>query len=246
MSTINFKGAVYMNYIKVLLMICFIGFGMTALAADMPAGGPPKGVTGKDPFMERLDAFAVKDKASPPARDAVEFAGSSMFEGWTDVTGQMAPMPAFNRAVGGSKTADILKYLDRLVIQYQPKVVVLYSGINDVSEGVSPGSAADNIRKIVETINAKLPKTSVIFIALLNASNKPESVELINDANARIKKYAGQNPSMTFLDISSALVDNKGATRKEFLTDDGSHYNASAYEAMAKVIRPAVQNAWFR
>jgi lysophospholipase L1-like esterase len=235
-----------MNYIKALLMICFIGFGITALAADMPAGGPPKGGTGKDPFIERLDAFTAKDKAGPPARDSVEFAGSSMFEGWTDVTGQMAPIPAFNRAIGGSKTADILKYLDRLVIQYQPKVVVLYSGINDVSEGVSSASAAENIQNIAETINARLPKTKVIYIAILNASNRTESTNLINDANARIKKYAEQTSHITYLDISSALVDNKGATRKEFLTDDGSHYNASAYEAMAKVVKPVVQNAWSR
>jgi lysophospholipase L1-like esterase len=235
-----------MHYIKMLLVISLIGFGMTAQAADMPAGGPPQGSAGKDPFMERLDAFAAKDKAGPPPNDAVEFAGSSMFEGWTEVTEHMAPIPAFNRAIGGSKTADILKYLDQLVIQYKPDVVVLYSGINDVSEGVSPATAAENIQKIVDAINAGLPETRVIYIAILNASNRPESVELINDANARIKKYAGQNSRMTYLDISSALVDEKGATRKEFLTDDGSHYNSAAYRAMAGAVKPAVQKAMSR
>jgi lysophospholipase L1-like esterase len=229
-----------MHYMKLLLMACVMSFGITALAADMPAGSPDKA------FLERLNGLAAKDKASAPPMDAVEFAGSSMFEGWTEVTAHMAPIPAFNRAIGGSKTADILKYLDQLVIQYQPKVVVLYSGINDVSEGVSSAKAVENIQKIIEVINAKLPETQVIYVAILNASNRADSWELINDANASIKKYAEQNSRMTFLDISSALVDGRGATRQEFLTSDQSHYNSAAYEAMAEAVKPAVQKAWSR
>jgi hypothetical protein len=233
-----------MHYMKVFLVACVIGFGMTALAADMPAGGPPPQGSPDMMFLKNLDALAAKDKASPPPRDAVEFAGSSMFEGWTEVATHMAPIPSFNRAIGGSKTADLLKYLDRVVIQYQPKVVVLYSGINDVSEGVSSEAAADNIRKIVEAVNVKLPKTRVIYVAILNASNRAESVGLINDANVRIKKYTETNSHMTYLDVSPALVDDKGQTRKEFLTDDKTHYNSTAYEAMARVVKPAVQEVW--
>jgi GDSL-like Lipase/Acylhydrolase family len=233
-----------MHYMKMSLMIFLIGFGITAQTVEMPGGGPPRGSTGKDPLMERLDVFAAKDKAGMPLSNAVEFAGSSMFEGWTAVTEHMDPMPAFNRSIGGSKTADILKHLDQLIIQYKPKVVVLYSGINDVSEGVSPATAADNIQKIIEAINAGLPGTRVIYIAILNASNRPDSVELINNANARIKEYAAQNPRMAYLDISSALVDDNGATRKEFLDNDRAHYNSAAYDAMAKVVKPAVQKEW--
>jgi hypothetical protein len=235
-----------MHYIKLLLMVYVFSFGMTALAADMPAGGPPPQGSPDMMFVKNIDAIAAKDKAASPPKNAVEFAGSSMFEGWTEVATHMSPIPAFNRAIGGSKTADLLKYLDQLVIQYQPKVVVLYSGINDVSEGVSSETAADNIRKIIEAINIKLPKTRLIYVAMLNASNRTESVELINDANARIKKYAETNSLMTYLDISSALVDDKGQTREKFLTDDKTHYNSAAYEAMAGVVKPVVQEAWSR
>jgi len=75
----RFEGEI-MHYVKMLLLACVIGFGMTALAADLPAGGQPQGAS-NNPFQEHLDALAAKDKTSPPARDAVEFAGSSMFEG---------------------------------------------------------------------------------------------------------------------------------------------------------------------
>jgi lysophospholipase L1-like esterase len=232
------------SVVMILIMVLMIEFGITAWAEEKPGRGFPQGNTGKDPLIERLEGFAAKDKAAQPPKDAVEFTGSSMFEGWTEVAAQMAPAPAFNRAIGGSKTADILKYLDQIVIQYQPKVVVLYSGINDVSEGLTSDAATGNLQKIIEVINTKLPDTRIIYIAMLNAANRPESAGLISDANNRMKKYAGTNPRMIYLDVSPELVDDKGATRREFLNEEGSHYNASAYEAMAKVVKPAVQKAW--
>jgi len=51
---------------------------------------------------------------------------------------------------------------------------------------------------------------------------------------------------MAYLDVSSALVDDKGETRQEFLNSDKSHYNSAAYEAMARVVKPVVQKAWSR
>jgi hypothetical protein len=231
---------------KFLLMICVLGVAMAATAAEPPTGehgGPPSGGSA-NPLQDRLDSLAETDKTDPPAKNGIEFVGSSMFEGWTEVADHMAPMPAFNRAIGGSKTGDILAHLDRLVLQYEPKVVVLYSGINDVSEGITPETAAENIQNIIEGIQADLPETRVVYIPILNTSNRPDSNGLIEDANARIIAYAKGNSRITVLDVSPALVDENGDTRKDFLTDDGSHYNETAYEAMATVVKPAVEAIW--
>lgn len=234
-----------MRYVKILLMICALGFATGAMATAPPAGGPPPGGSA-NPFQDALDAMADKDKSVPPPKNAVEFAGSSMFEGWSGVASDMAPIPAFNRAIGGSKTADILSHLDQLVLQYKPKVVVLYSGINDVSEGILPETAAENIRKIIEGVQADLPETRIIYIPILNISNQPDSNGLIADANNRVKAFAEGNTRVTILDVSSVLVDENGNTRSEFLTGDGSHFNEAAYEAMALVVKPAVEKIWSR
>jgi lysophospholipase L1-like esterase len=237
------------------MMICVMGFAVVAMAAESPAGGPPAGgVPGEgppqggsaNPFQDRLDALAEKDEADPPAKNGVEFVGSSMFEGWTEVAAHMAPMSAFNRAIGGSKTADILSHLDQLVLQYEPKVVVLYSGINDVGEGVSSEAAAENIRKIIEGIQADLPETEVVYIPILDTTNRPNVAELITDANNRVVSYAEGNARVTVVDISAALVNENGDTRPEFLAGDGHHYNETAYEAMARVVKPVVEKIWSR
>jgi lysophospholipase L1-like esterase len=234
-----------MRFVNIIITICMVGFAVMAMAAGPPGEGPPPGGSG-DPFQDRLDALAEKDKNNPPAQNGVEFVGSSMFEGWTDVAAHMAPIPAFNRAIGGSKTANILSNLDQLVLQYKPKVVVLYSGINDVSEGVLPETAALNIRKIIEGIQTDFPETRIIYIPILDTSNRPETAGLIEDANNRVKAYAESNTRVIVLDISSALVDKNGNTRPEFLASDGFHYNEAAYEAMAQVVKPVVEKLWSR
>ncbi len=234
-----------MNCVKMLLMIFVMGVGITAMAAGPPAGSP-SGERSANPFQDRLDNFSVKDKSDPPAKHGVEFVGSSMLEGWSDVTAQMAPFLAFNRAIGGSKTADILSHLDQLVLQYEPRVVVLYSGINDVSEGISSETAAENIQKIIEGILSGLPGTRVIYIAILNTSNRSDSSGPIKDANSRVRTFAEKNPRVTYLDISGALVDGEGNTRSKFLTDDHSHYNTAAYEAMARVVKPVLEDVWLQ
>jgi lysophospholipase L1-like esterase len=248
-----------MRCLKILVMICVMGIAVVAMAAEPPAGGPPTGGPpaggppeggppsgGGNPFQDRLDALAEKDKARPPAKNGVEFVGSSMFEGWTEVAAHMAPMPAFNRAIGGSKTGDVLAHLDRLVLQYEPRIVVLYSGINDVGEGVSSETAAENIKKIIEGIQADLPGTGIVYIPILDTANRPDVAESITDANSRVREYAEGNHRVTVVDISAALVDEKGNTRPEFLAEDGHHYNEAAYEAMARVVKPVVEEIWSR
>lgn len=231
-----------------LVFVCVLGAAMTAMAAGPPAGNhaaPPTGGSA-NPFQDKLDALAETDKSDPPAKNGVEFVGSSMLEGWVDVAAHMAPLPAFNRAIGGSKTGDILSHLDPLVLQYEPKVVILYSGINDVSEGVSVTETVENLRNIIGGIQAVLPETRVIYIPMLNTSNRPDTGSMISEANQVMAAYAEKNSRTTLLDVSPALVDQNGDTRPEFLTTDGSHYNDTAYEAMARVVKPAVEEIWSR
>lgn len=234
-----------MRCVKILLVICIVSFTCMAMAAGPPAGGTHQGRSA-NPLQDRLDAFTEKDKNELPAMNGVEFLGSSMFEGWTEVRSHMAPVPAFNRAIGGSKSADILSHLEQLVLQYKPKVVVLYTGINDVSEGVQPETAAENIWKIIKGIQTDLPETHVIYIPILNTSNRPDSTALIENANNRVIANAEGDAGVTVLDVSSALVDENGDTRPEFLTSDKSHYNETAYKVMAQMVKPVVEKIWSR
>src|SRR5690242_2129812 len=88
-------------------------------------------------FQADIERMLESDKTSPPPREGILFIGSSIFRLWTRLTEQMAPLPVFNRAFGGSVTQDILDRADQIVLPYKPKIIVYYCGSNDVNAGES-------------------------------------------------------------------------------------------------------------
>src|SRR4051794_30379867 len=63
-------------------------------------------------FADAIESFVHQDRAAPPPNEAILFIGSSIFRQWTTVKEQMAPLPVFNRAFGGSRTWEVLHYMD--------------------------------------------------------------------------------------------------------------------------------------
>src|SRR5713226_9878726 len=88
-------------------------------------------------FQADIEKMLAQDKTNPPPRDGILFIGSSIFRLWTGLSEQMAPLPVFNRAFGGSVTQDILDRTEQLVLPYKPRIIVYYCGSNDVGAGES-------------------------------------------------------------------------------------------------------------
>ena len=102
-------------------------------AAAQAATGAPAGQEMR--FADQIKAFLDQDRTAPPQKNAILFIGSSIFRQWTNVTEHMAPLPVFNRAFGGSRTWEVLNYMDQIVLPYRPRIIVYYTGSNDVNAG---------------------------------------------------------------------------------------------------------------
>src|SRR5204863_1906262 len=66
-------------------------------------------------FQGEIQQMLARDKTNPPPQGGILFIGSSIFRFWTHLSEQMAPLPVFNHAFGGSVTQDILDRADQLV-----------------------------------------------------------------------------------------------------------------------------------
>ena len=78
----------------------------------------------------------------------------------------LAPLTVVPRGFGGSTMADVLHYVDRLVLPYKPRAVVIYEGDNDTFSGVSPETIVTQLRAIISKIHAALPDTCVYVLAV--------------------------------------------------------------------------------
>ena len=103
-----------------------------AVALAITLVAPPK--PGKqeqwDAEIAKLEAKAAK---RPDLHGGVVFTGSSSIKNWKTLSKDFNGIPVINMGFGGSELADAVFYIDRLALQYKPRVVVLYSGENDIN-----------------------------------------------------------------------------------------------------------------
>ena len=114
-------------------------------------------------FAATIAAFVENDKVNPPPKGGILFIGSSIFRQWKNLGEQMAPLPVFNRAFGGSQTNDILHYMDQVVLPYAPRIIVYYCGSNDVNAGIPASEITLRYSTFVDRVHEKLPETRIFM-----------------------------------------------------------------------------------
>lgn len=200
-------------------------------------------------YQPEFDAFAAKDRETPPTPGGIVFVGSSIFRYWTTLPEQMAPLPVLNRAFGGSRTGDQLARFDQVVTPYAPRVIVYYCGSNDLKAGEvveDPAAIFARFRVFCERVEAALPRTSVIFVSSTRSPDRVARWEQVDHYNALARAYCAATPDRFFVDVNPALVDAAGNPRLELYKEDKLHFHPTAYVEFTRIIRPILERVWAR
>jgi hypothetical protein len=210
-----------------------------ALAALAQEGAPRRGE-----FDWEIERFLEEDRKSPPPLGAILFIGSSIFREWSDLKAQMAPLPVFNRAFGGSRTWEVLYYADKIVLPYKRRIIVYYCGSNDIDSGAGAAQVVANFQAFVDKVASSLPKTRIFFVSINKAPEKQGAWSVVDDANSRIRDYAKGNPRVGYIEVNPVLFDAAGKPRLDLYRDDELHLRPAAYVEFARIIKPAIESAW--
>ncbi len=197
-------------------------------------------------FADAIQEFLNQDKSSPPPQGAILFIGSSIFRQWTDLKKQMEPLPVFNRAFGGSRTWEVLHYMDKIVLPYKPRIIVYYCGSNDVDAGAGAAEIFANFKAFVDKVSAGLPETRIFYVSINKAPEKKALWNVVEEANSLIRDYTAHNTKLGFIDVNPVLFDAAGKPRLELYRDDLLHFYPPAYVEFTKIIRPVIEKAWSR
>ena len=195
-------------------------------------------------FAAAIEAFEQQDQTAPPPRNSILFIGSSIFRQWKNLKEQMAPLPVFNRAFGGSRTADVLYYMDRVVLPYAPKLIVYYCGSNDVNAGLGPEGIAKGFFDFVERLHARNPRTRVLYVSILRAPQKMDSWDKVDEANRLVREYCVRDKRLGFVDANPAVFDGEGKPRMDLYLADQLHYKEPAYDGFTAILKPEVERIW--
>lgn len=188
-----------------------------------------------DRWEKDIAAFEAKDKASPPPQNEIVFVGSSSIRMWK--TAEAFPdLQVINRGFGGSQIADAVKYADRIILPYKPRIVVVFAGGNDINAGKTPERVADDFKALVRKIHAALPKTKVCFISLFpNVKRRAQDASCVQ-VNELVQAFIKTDERMAYVDTAAKMRAADGGPRPELLAEDGLHMNAAGYKIWNEIV----------
>jgi hypothetical protein len=115
-----------------LLFLAALELAIAACArtAREPPASQPDAVTARPPeaLAEEIRRFEAADRATPPQPRGVLFVGSSSIRLWPALEADFPCVDVLQRGFGGSELSDVVRYAPRIVLPYQPRLIVLYAG----------------------------------------------------------------------------------------------------------------------
>jgi lysophospholipase L1-like esterase len=188
-------------------------------------------------WEKELAAFDAADKAAPPAPGEILFVGSSSISRW-DLARSFPDLKTINRGISGSELGDAARLVDRLVIPYAPRIVVVYAGDNDIAAGRTSEEVAVQFERLVARIHAKLPQTRIVFIGLKPSVLRWAQIDRMRLANSLVRAYAEHDDRIAFVDVDGAMLGWDEKPRPELYVGDGLHLSAEGYEIWTFLVRP--------
>jgi len=191
-----------------------------------------------DFWAKDIDALTVHDATNPPPAGGVVFVGSSSIRLWQTLAEDFPGVPVINRGFGGSQLEDSVHYIDRIVIAYQPRLVVLFAGTNDLWSGKTPAAVAADFKAFRTKLHAALPETKLVFLSINPAPARARIHDLMSETNALIETDCTGDPRCVFVDVATPMLDASGGTRPELFIEDQLHLNADGYAIWKRVLAP--------
>jgi lysophospholipase L1-like esterase len=176
----------------------------------------------------------------------VIFYGASNFTRWTTLEKDMAPeLDALNHGIGGATDASLLEHLDRLVLRYEPKAVIIQCSNNDVHK-YTDAQCKQTKEQLYSRIREALPDTVIIFISHMPLPSRTQywqSSTRLQDLNVWVKEFCDARENCEYLDVYDDILEIanvylSGNTGAYF--NDSSHFNSAGQKKFCEALKPEI------
>jgi lysophospholipase L1-like esterase len=188
-------------------------------------------------WQSELQAFATTDRLKPPAPGGVLFVGSSSIRFWTDLPTSFSELPlVIQRGFGGARLSDCADLVPSLVLPYQPRLVVLYAGENDLAEGATPHDLLAHFTRFVQQVQAALPATRIAYMSIKPSPLRLAHMTAMREANLLIQTFVLKDDRLDYIDVHTAMLDLDGRPRPELYVRDQLHLSTEGYGLWRQIV----------
>jgi hypothetical protein len=189
-------------------------------------------------WEKEIAAYERMDQTNPPPKDAMVFIGSSTIRRWTTLAQDFPTQPVMNRGFGGSEIVDSTHFAGRIVFPYQPRMVFLRAGGNDLWAGKPVEQVFADFKEFVATVHAKLPETEIVFISLSPSLARWEQHEKEKALNTLVAEFTKQTPHLKYVEDYDIPLGADEKPRAELFVADKLHFNTEGYKLLTERVRP--------
>ena len=214
------------------------------LADTIPVGSGESLSNYPDPtrFESSILAFEAADDESFPPSDAIVAAGSSSILIWqlTTIHEDLDPLTIIARGFGGSNMNDLAYYTDRIIMPYSPRALVIYEGENDIAIDVTPADIILKFRDTIDYLHENLPELRIYLLSAKLSPSREDYKDNLLTLNHYMKLLCEEDVRLTFIDVTSPMLDDEGNPDPSLFLDDMLHMNPSGYVLWKDAVYPVL------
>lgn len=196
-------------------------------------------------YLALGDSYTIGTGASRESRNFPSRLATTLEE----VTGVRVELR--NPAVNGYTTNDLIRAELPELEQFEPDLVTILIGVNDLVRGADEASYRLRLREIYERVGRRrLPSGRVVAISIpdfsvvpaaANFGSPPELRQRVDAFNLVAREEAGTH-GFDYVDLTE--LSRSGAGRAGWIADDGLHPGDGQYEAWSHYIWQQVAERW--
>ena len=137
--------------------------------------------------------------------------------------------------------SDSVTFPERIVLPYEPKLVLLYAGENGIAAGKSPQQVLTDFKAFVAKAQAARPETRSAYISIKASPSRKKFMEQFKTANRLIREFIAGNPRLNYVDVFTPMLGADGQPRAELLVGDQLHLNNAGYKLWAGIVKPVLE-----
>ena len=192
------------------------------------------------PFWKEIKAFKQQDSTQFPVSNQILLIGSSSFTLWKDVQSYFPSYRILNRAFGGSKFVDLIRYRYDVIYPYQPKQILIYCGENDFasSDTITVDMVVLRFQTLYKLIRAKYKTVQIVYVSMKPSPSRLHLLSKYVEGNNRIKKWLATKPKTAFVNVYDVMLTKEGNPMPDLFKEDNLHMNAKGYAIWKKILQP--------
>lgn len=190
-------------------------------------------------YGAEVAAIHQRARSLEGTRPTLVLVGSSSFRLWPQTDTVFASYEVVNAGFGGSCFRDAWLLRDTLIYAFQPSVVLIYEGDNDLHDGVAQEDILEAANNLLNEFTHRLPEAEVVVIAPKASRARYHLKDQYLQLNSRLRSVVMDHGAY-WVDFWDIQHDEQGRLRDELFMPDQLHLNSEGYAVWVQELRKRV------